>query len=502
MEEIASMEKFCKETKDTLETQIANDEDMLANAQTKLAAATEKEASAGEKARQTAKEHEQLDVELAKQMKTCSGNYINFETELCALKKIRGELYKMKGSGHSAFFQDCAVSKWEPEECSKACAGGEQKLIRSVLTHPNGGAKCLPLKALRSCNNQPCPVDCKMEAWSGWSKCSADCGGGVTQRLREVKLAMRYGGEPCGETSETKACNTQACEKDCELSDWTLWSACSKDCDGGTRKRQKFVKEVAKGEGKCPDQWSLKRLQYQPCNMKRCVTKSATTPLACNKTVDVVLLLDGSGSMGKKGFKAEIKTAKLFVGAFMKSGKANMAIFRYSGPRTYAGVDACTGKSKKKRSPEECGIKTVTHFTDDLKEVNEKLTSLEWTKGSTLTSLGLLAAKAELALGRKNAPAVVVVFTDGRPMSFRKTSMAAHELRKVARLMWVPITKYAPLKEIKEWATRRWQENIVRVKDFKHLGKAEVVTHIVADMCPRKRPKVKFARPMSDMPLE
>merc|ERR1719456_1749224 len=108
------MEHFCEETKQTLETQIANDQDMLSNAQTKLAAATEKEATAGETARQTAAENNQLNTDLVKQMKTCSTNYINFETEQCALKKIRGELYKMKGGGHSAFFQDCELSKWEP----------------------------------------------------------------------------------------------------------------------------------------------------------------------------------------------------------------------------------------------------------------------------------------------------------------------------------------------------------------------------------------------------
>jgi hypothetical protein len=489
MEEIAAMEVFCKETKETLETQIQNDESLLAESQTKLAAATEKEANAGEVARQTAKENEELSGELAKQMKTCSGNYINFETELCALKKIRGELYKMKGSGHSAFFQDCEVSKWDPEECSKKCAGGEQKLARSILTHPNGGAKCLPLAALRSCNNKPCPVDCRMDAWSGWSKCSADCGGGVEQRLREVKLAMKYGGEPCGETSETRACNNQACEKDCELSGWTKWSACSKDCDGGTRKRQKFVKDGAKGDGKCPGEWSTKRLQYESCNMKRCKVDPGK-PLACDKKLDVVLMLDGSGSMGKKGFKGEIKTAKLFVSAFMASGKANMAVIRYSGPRTWSGVDRCTGKTEAKVSPEECGIKTVTHLTDDLKKVQEQLTNLEWTKGSTLTSLGLMAAKAELALGRKTAPAVVVVLTDGRPMSFRKTYIAARALRKAARLLWVPVTKHAPLKFIKKLATRRWQENVVPVPGFAELEKPDVVTHIIADICPSDQPKI------------
>merc|ERR1719272_278305 len=80
LEEISMLETFCEETKKTIETQIANDEDMLSNAQTKLAAATEKEATAGEAARQTAIENDGLNKDLVKQMKTCSGNYINFET--------------------------------------------------------------------------------------------------------------------------------------------------------------------------------------------------------------------------------------------------------------------------------------------------------------------------------------------------------------------------------------------------------------------------------------
>merc|ERR1719352_1168632 len=78
MESIAKLEQQCEEIKNTLETQIASDQNMLENAQTKLAMATEKEASAGETARQTNAEHEQLTLELSKQMKTCSGNYINF----------------------------------------------------------------------------------------------------------------------------------------------------------------------------------------------------------------------------------------------------------------------------------------------------------------------------------------------------------------------------------------------------------------------------------------
>merc|ERR1719207_490786 len=277
LEDIASMEKHCQETKDTLESQIASDQKRLDEAQIKLGVATEKEASAGETARQTAAEHDQLEEDLQKQMKSCSANYVNFESEMCALKKIRGELYKMKGDSHSGFFQDCEVSAWDPEECTKKCkrakeTPGEQKLTRSVLTHPNGGTKCLPLAAMKRCNMHPCPVDCHLAAWSGWSKCSSECGGGVQQRLREVKKAMRFGGKPCGATSQTRSCNNQACEADCDLTEWTKWSFCSKDCDGGTRKRQKFVQKQPEGAGKCPGAWSKKRLQFKKCNMFECLS--------------------------------------------------------------------------------------------------------------------------------------------------------------------------------------------------------------------------------------
>merc|ERR1719281_1080771 len=199
------------------------------------------------------------------------------------------------------------------------------------MTAANRGAKCLPLAAVRSCNNQPCPVDCVLDPWDGWSKCSANCGGGVQQRLRKVKTAMKYNGHPCGKTSETKSCNAQACEKDCELSDWSKWSGCSKDCDGGTSKRTKFVKEIAEGAGKCPDMWSMKRLEYKKCNMNRCeVTLGEAMP--CNNPLDVVLLIEGSGSLGKTGWAAEIKAAEAFVDAFTGS-TAQLAVILYSGPR-------------------------------------------------------------------------------------------------------------------------------------------------------------------------
>lgn len=493
MDDISSLENFCEETAKTLETTIANDQAMLSSQQTKLAAATEKEANAGEQARQTAKQNAQLNEDLQKQMKQCSDHYIQFETELCALKKIRGELYKMKGDGHTGFFQDCEVAKWDPEECTKKCGGGEQKLTRAVLTHPNGGCKCLPLSAIRSCNNGPCPVDCSLAQWTGWSKCSADCGGGVTQRLRDVKRAMRYGGKPCSSTSETKACNAQACEKDCELSDWTKWTACSKDCDGGTRKRNKFVKKAAEGSGKCPEQWSRERLEYMPCAQHRCKVEAASEVLPCNRTMDIVLLIDGCPKSGEDGFAAEITAATAMVDAF-NMDKAQFAVIQYCGPRTWSGVSKCTGKSEATVDAEAvCKLKIAQHFTNDKDKVKSILKGLQYVKGEKLLELALISAEAELALGNKNAHANIITFIDGSPLSPRKTGLAAHKLRKKARLLWVAVTKLSPLKNIKKWATRRWQENVVTVEECTALAYPETMTHVVANICPDEFQKLEFS---------
>jgi len=308
---------------------------------------------------------------------------------------------------------------------------------------------------------------------------------------------MAHGGNPCGGTSETTACNNQACEKDCELTAWTKWSTCSKDCDGGTAKRQKFVKTVAEGAGKCPDSWGLKRLEYKACHKQRCQRAAGEPTLTCDKKLDIVLLIDGSGSLGKKGWAAEIKAAQLFVDAFALSGnpQAQMSVILYSGPRTWGGVYKCFAKNTRSVDRAEiCKVKTITHFTSDLAKVKELIAGLKWPKGSTLTSMAMLAAKAELALGRKDAQSDVIVFTDGRPLYRRATGIVAHILRKAARLLWIPVTKFAPLAEIKKWATRRWQENAEFVNSFSELDKPYVIDHVIADICPKHNPKVQFGR--------
>merc|ERR1719498_688397 len=502
MDEISKLEASCEETKKSLESSINNDKALLSSSGTKLGTAMEKEASAGETGRQVAKENQQYNDDLVKQMKTCSTNYIDFETELCALRKIRGDLFKKMKPGHPGFFQDCEVSPWSPEECSAVCEGGDQKLTRSVLIHPDGGCKCLPLSAERRCNLHPCPVNCVLAEWGGWSKCSAKCGGGMSTRVRDVKVPEQYGGKQCGETGQSKQCNVDACEKDCVLHPWTKWTSCSKDCDGGSKKRQRLVKEPAQGSGSCADKWDPSRLQYEACAQWRCAVPDFDKLMKCNTSMDVILVLDGTPKNGKEAFAAEISAATKFVDAWTPdenhpniTGTPQFSLIHYTGPRTWSGVSKCTGKSAKKVNMEEvCKIKLVQHFTDDVKKIKNKLNGLEFQAGSKLLSLALMTAQAEFVLGNKNHRTNVIVFMDGMPLSFRKTKLASRAIRKKARLLYVALTKFAPLGDVKKWVSRRWQENLVQVETVEELGWPEVGTHLIANICPAKFPKLKFSR--------
>eukprot|EP00928_Gymnodinium_smaydae_P057485 TRINITY_DN4071_c0_g3_i1.p1 TRINITY_DN4071_c0_g3~~TRINITY_DN4071_c0_g3_i1.p1 ORF type:complete len:654 (+),score=148.39 TRINITY_DN4071_c0_g3_i1:140-1963(+) len=317
-------------------------ETRLRDQQTKLAAATQKLSVSNEQMRLKDNEFKKLKKTWATETSTCHGNYENFESQMCGLKKIRGELYKMKGGDSAAFFQDCSVSEWEGQECSKSCAKGVMVLTRSIVTPPKGGTKCPPLAKSKECNFQKCPIDCQMSDWEGWSECSSDCGGGLKERMRDVVVKPRYNGDSCTQTTEAQSCNMHACDADCVLSDWSAWSDCSKMCGGGTSFRRKYIMEKATGAGQCWSEDDKERQQDKACNDKPCMPKLST--LRCETALDVVLLLDGSGSVGSQGWEATKDTAVKLANAFHAHHEdIKVAVITYSGPSTWREVEACGG---------------------------------------------------------------------------------------------------------------------------------------------------------------
>merc|ERR1719238_618297 len=150
---------------------------------------------------------------------------------------------------------NCEVSEWSKwSKCSASCGGGSQTRSRSVtVPASNGGAECPHLEEDLACNTHKCPPactecykkssgpcrhdkdgtchqyyegtttcpagttqcedrDCVVSEWSAWTKCSANCGGGLQSRSRKVLTTPAGAGQACPELSESQDCNTHKCE--------------------------------------------------------------------------------------------------------------------------------------------------------------------------------------------------------------------------------------------------------------------------------------------------
>lgn len=101
----------------------------------------------------------------------------------------------------------------------------------------------------------PVGVDCVMGDWRDWSACSKNCGGGVQTRTRSIITPSNTGGKACGETTETRPCNTNPCP-DCAFS-WTPFGQCanSDPVTGKGKKQATLIVSSPSGPGgaTCPD---------------------------------------------------------------------------------------------------------------------------------------------------------------------------------------------------------------------------------------------------------
>jgi len=157
---------------------------------------------------------------------------------------------------------NCTVSAWsEWSSCSKSCHWGNPGQIRrgrDVLTQPTyGGASCPVLDDTKTCNDFPCPVDCKVRAWSLWSSCSKTCNSGQSRRGRVVETQPQFNGISCPLLEATKNCNDFPCPIDCQVNAWSGWSSCSKSCNWGTgpgksRRGRAVVTPPEHGGASCP----------------------------------------------------------------------------------------------------------------------------------------------------------------------------------------------------------------------------------------------------------
>merc|ERR1712232_138700 len=152
--------------------------------------------------------------------------------------------------------QNCKVSDWTAwEPCDASCGTGQTKRSREITQKPQeGGAGCgLDLVQLQPCGDiAPCPVaDCLWSDWSEWSGCTADCDGGQKTRYRHIATTPGKGGRPCTpeHTEEVDVCNVHKCANemciDGAWGEWQDWQPCSSSCKGGVTWRARTVSREA-----------------------------------------------------------------------------------------------------------------------------------------------------------------------------------------------------------------------------------------------------------------
>jgi len=486
-QDISATEASCAKSTEEISASKSVETSKETGAQGDLAAFTKGTVETEQHEQQASKFDEFLKKEYALKMKECCDNKNNYMTQLCGLKTIRKNLLSKLGSPPN--ITDCEVSDWTDGECSATCEGGTQKRTRTIITPSANGTKCPPLDMEQECNTHKCPIDCQVAVWSGWTDCSAPCGGGVITRNRHVTVKPEYGGQPCPAESETQTCNPQSCNRNCELGDWGEWSGCSKFCLTGHRSRRMAVKEEQSGTGTCADPDSEERLGFEECNKETCMSKLPANRsfLQCHSVLDVVLLLDGSASYGAEGFEKMQAMAQLVVAGLI-GGPVQASALVFGGPESFEALDKCTGGNMS--SPpdvlSDCGMHWVSKLSNDTAGVAAKIAQAVYPDSTTLTSMALGQAMTELANGRTEASSVVVVVTDGEPMSQKMTASAAAALKASAKLIWMQVGRTAPayVELLKSWVSKPWQDNLIEVASVNSLPTPVVVNGMLAAMCP------------------
>merc|ERR1719327_168254 len=389
-----------------------------------------------------------------------------FFQDFCSYLVVRAQVMIFSKVSPPEKIVDCDVTPFVPGDCSVPCddecpdkknpygCGGWQTLTRVIVVRPNEfGVKCPELARKRKCGQFKCPVDCVMSKWSGWSKCSKACEGGTMGRTRSIITKPKNGGMSCNTAQESKACNTGSCDRNCRLKKWSKWSPCSVACGGGFSERWRRVLIPIRGKGRCPKRSS--KLRY---GVKKCNTHDCHGDEVCVAKQDLVLAIDGSGSLRESGFKI----LKDFAIGLIDKYKGHY--YGYEDMRI--GV-AQFGNGEILDDGTVSDALLIQPLENDMEKVKIALEGLEYKKGFTnMAQAFTLAEKMFLLNGRKKSMSAVLTLTDGKPSFLFQTYEKVLQLKdKHVKLFFSPVTEYEgeELALMKKWASSPWETNLVHV---------------------------------------
>jgi len=212
--------------------------------------------------------------------------------------------------------------------------------------------------------------------------------------------------------------------------------------------------------GPCPEWDSEDRMQEAYCNTAEC-----PPDLVCTAKMDMLVLVDGSGSVNwyGPGFESEREfTLNLFeLMSFGDEGaKAGVILFSWE-------------------------AELVSTMTTDKEALISAVEGMSWPHWNTDTAAALTMAQTELANGGRSEVdkwnTVVFLITDGNPNSMSAANAAAESLKETATLMVVTVGGNVNLNAMKKWATFPWEEHLIQVDEFELL--IPKLHELLADVC-------------------
>jgi len=430
---------------------------------------------AGDRSEKKEKEgqKEELDKAYYAEMKNCKKRiqWILYQ-DMCALVVVRNAVLESSTVCPSASISDCDVDAWIPTECSVSCddgcpdpsdpyaCGGWQQIGRKVVVPPDScGLQCPELTRSKKCNQLKCPVNCEMSEWSGWSKCTADCEGGVQGHTRSILTKPMNGGDSCNTVEEARACNTMSCDRDCTLTSWVPWSPCSVACGGGFQERVKHVLIPTRGYGKCPKADTAFRYEKQECNVLKCVGDET-----CVAKQDLILAIDGSGSLTEDGFGVlknfAVELVAKYHGEYFAAEAMQVGVIEFGNGVIMESGDVSPAINQQP-------------LTDDMALVKTQIEALPYKKGFTnMAQAFALAEVMYTANGRKGAQSAILVISDGKPSFAFQTAELVRQLDdKGVQRFFMVINEAGgeELKLLKEWASEPWETNLIHVPGLSAL---------------------------------
>jgi hypothetical protein len=463
------------------------------------------------------KEKEQLRLDLDKEygdrMKECSIAIAYDCEKICQYKIVRNAV--MDGQDDSCETEqivDCDVDSWVGGECTVECddncehlnhqgvradamgaddvnlvtgmaplggadlsrggeCGGTQTITRNIIVNNNTcGISCPRLMRIKRCNQFKCPVDCSLSEWSGFSSCTAECDGGVRDRTRSLLVKPSNGGLACNSVEEEESCNTMSCYRDCVLAGWTSWSPCSMACGGGWQNRVKHVLIPIRGEGKCPTETNFQRYEKQMCNSHPCQGDEI-----CIAKQDLIIAVDGSGSITEDGYRTMKSFTKTLISKYQAQYREEI--------RMRIGLISF-GNGQLLADDTVAPALPISFLTHDLSEGSAGLQGLVDTmvyhRGFTNMAQALALAEKMLLIGsdrRSQAQQSVLTISDGLPSFAFQTEELIEQLddKGIMRYFIVVSSTISDdqMKLIVSWASKPWESNLIHVPGLVQLNADE-----------------------------